>query len=134
MAASAETVVRAWFDEVWNQGREASIDRLMAAEALIHDLPHAGGRSVRGPSGFKPFYRKFHTAFPDLRITVEHCVTQGDMVATRCRVTGNASGKPVEFWGMTLTMVRNGQIVEGWNAFDFLSFYQQLGLMPRLPT
>jgi hypothetical protein len=33
----------------------------------------------------------------------------------------------VDFWGMTVGRVENGQIVEGWNSFDFLSMYQQIG-------
>jgi predicted ester cyclase len=33
----------------------------------------------------------------------------------------------VEFGGMVIARVRNGQIVEGWNCIDFLSMYQQMG-------
>jgi len=40
----------------------------------------------------------------------------------------------MEFWGMCIARVRNGQIVEGWNSFDFLALYQQLGLLPQLPV
>ena len=31
-----------------------------------------------------------------------------------------------------MARVENGQIAEGWNCFDFLSLYQQLGLLPAL--
>jgi len=34
MAVSPDAVVRAWFDEVWNQGREETIDRLFAADGF----------------------------------------------------------------------------------------------------
>ena len=47
---------------------------------------------------------------------------------------GPASLKPVDFWGMTMVRVRDGKIVEAWNTFDFLSFYQQIGLLPQLPA
>jgi predicted ester cyclase len=47
---------------------------------------------------------------------------------------GIATGKRVDFYGMTMVRVRNGKIVEAWNNFDFLSFYQQIGMLPQLPV
>jgi hypothetical protein len=32
---------------------------------------------------------------------------------------------------MTMMRVRDGQIVEGWNCFEFLSMYQQIGWVPN---
>ena len=138
MAVSPESVMRTWFDELWNQGREDTIDRLFAADGLAHGLP--GGGVIRGPAEFKPFFRNFRAAFPDIRIEVVRTVTQGDTVAGHCRVTGThtgdtigkPTGKATEFWGMVIVRVRDGQIVEGWNNFDFLSLYQQMGLLPQL--
>ena len=45
---------------------------------------------------------------------------------------GKPTGKATEFWGMCIIRVRDGQIVEGWNNFDFLSLYQQLSMLPQL--
>src|SRR5262245_56378733 len=143
MAASSETVIRTWFEELWNQGKEATIDRLLAVDATVHGLPAPDDQPVRGRDGFKEFYRSFRAAFPDIQVAVERTVTEGNFVTAHCRVTGRqlgdlpgapASGKPVEFWGMVIVRVDNGQITEGWNSFDFLGLYQQLGLLPSLPA
>jgi steroid delta-isomerase-like uncharacterized protein len=131
--------MRSWFEEVWNQGREDAIDRLFAVDGLAHGLP--GGVALRGPADFKPFFRSFRGAFPDIRVEVIRSVTEGDMVAVHCRVIGThtgdtlgmaATGKNTEFWGMCIARVRDGKILEAWNNFDFLVFYQQLGLVPPL--
>ena len=49
MLPTPEAGVRAWFEEVWNQGREEAIDRLFSAAGVAHDLPstdsHPGARS-----------------------------------------------------------------------------------------
>ena len=130
---SADSVVRAWFHEVWDEGREDAIDRLMAPDALVHGL---GPEPIRGPEGFKPYFRTMRAALGDLEVRVERTVVQGEMVAAHCHVIarhvgdtlgGPATGRPVEFWGITIARVVNGKLVEGWNAFDFLSMYQQLG-------
>jgi predicted ester cyclase len=135
MPPTPEAVVRQWFQEVWNEGKEESIERLMAADALAHGL---GPEPIRGPAAFKPFWHAFHDALSDLQIDVTHTTTEGDIVVAHCHVTGrhtgdslgpSATGLPVDFWGFARCRVANGQIVEGWNTFDFLTFYQQLGVV-----
>ena len=136
MAPSPDVVLRTWFEELWNQGKEDTIDRLFAADAIAHGL---GGADVVGPAGFRQFYRTFRTAFPEFHIEVIHTVTEGDMVAACCHVTGRHSGPgmgapsnaTVDFWGMTMARVRDGQLVEGWNTYDFMTCFQQMGLLPQ---
>jgi predicted ester cyclase len=137
MAQTAETVLHRWFDEVWNQGRESSIDELMADGALIHGIATPAGKPMRGAADFKPFYQQFRAAFPDMRITVEDVLVDGDKLAARCSVSATHTGpgvtpdptnKAVSITGMCIARVENGKIVEGWNNFDFLSLYQQLGM------
>jgi steroid delta-isomerase-like uncharacterized protein len=139
MSDQPDAVMREWFDEVWNQGRGDTINRLVAANATAYGLP---GGPMRGPEGFRPLFIAFRGAFPDIRIVVEHTVTEGDRVAVHCRVTGThtgdtlgipPTGKRVDFQGVTIARVVDGQIHEGWNCFDFLTMYQQLGVVPALP-
>ena len=105
-----------------------AIDRLMAPDALIHDLPTPDGASMRGPAAFKPFHQKFLAAFPDIRIDVVRTIVDGDMVAAHCTVTvthgGDGLGMPptgrqATISGMAIARVENDKLVEGWNCFDF---------------
>jgi steroid delta-isomerase-like uncharacterized protein len=139
MSQTPESVLRMWFDEVWNQGREDAIHRLMAADAVAHGLP---GAPMKGPDAFRGVFAAFRGAFPDIHITIDRTVTQGELVAVHCRVTGTHSGgalgmestgRQVSFEGMTMVRVVDGQIREGWNCFNFLDMYQQLGVLPALP-
>ncbi len=145
MSSASEALVREWFQSVWNQGSEEAIDRLMHPDAAVHGLSGPRGAPIRGPEAFKPFFRMFRRAMSDLQIDVVRTLAQGDMVAAHCRVFGRHSGdalgapasqQPVEFWGMTFIRVQDGRIIEGWNCFDFLSMYQQVGWVtnPPLPA
>jgi steroid delta-isomerase-like uncharacterized protein len=138
---SPDALVRAWFHEVWDEGREEAIDRLMAADAIVHGL---GEQAIRGPEAFKPFFHTMRNALGDLEVKVERTIVQGDTVAAHCHVIarhvgetlgGPASGKTVDFYGITIARVVDGQLVEGWNVFDFLRMYQQMGWVkePVLP-
>jgi len=42
--------------------------------------------------------------------------------------------KRVDMWGMGMARIADGQIVEGWNAWDFMSLYQQVGMLPAVAT
>ena len=131
--------MRTWFEEVWNQGNDASIDRLFSATATAHGLP--GGPMV-GPAGFRPIFRAFRGAFPDIRIDVERSVVEGEYVVMMCRVTGTHSGdglgfaptgRRIDMHGMVMARIDNDQFQEGWNCFDFLTMYQQLGVVSPTP-
>ena len=78
MSATPDAVMRQWFQEVWNERREQTIDELMAPDAKVHGL--AGG-VIEGPEGFKPFHRAFCGAFADLG-------------STSCRPSWKATASP----------------------------------------
>ena len=135
MADQNETLVHRWFEEVWNKGRAEVIDEMFACEGVAHGLVDQEGKELCGPAGFKPFFESFRNAFPDLQVVVEDTVSEGDKIAARCTVRGTHRGegvgiaptdRPVEFTGMTIVRVKDGQIVEAWNNFDFMAMFQQL--------
>ena len=137
-AADNTALVRRWFEEVWNRGREEAIDEMFDEEGVAHGLADEGGAGLRGPAHFRVFHRRFREAFPDVVVSVDDAISEGDRVAARCTVRashrGDALGfaateRPVEFTGMTFARVRGGKIVEAWNSFDFMAMYQQLGAL-----
>ena len=95
MPATPESILRAWFDGVWNRGDENTIDRLLHSDGLIHGLPTPDGQPIRGPHNFRPFYQAFRQAFPDVSVEILNVVTQGALAVARCRVTGTCSARLV---------------------------------------
>jgi steroid delta-isomerase-like uncharacterized protein len=136
MTERNDTIPHRWFEEVWNNGREEAIDEMFAEEAIAHGLSDGTGNTPRGPAGFKPFYNSFRSSFPDIHITVEDTICEGDKIVARCHIqathTGDglgipATGKPVDFKGVAIVRIADGKIVEAWNHFDFIDMYQQIG-------
>ena len=120
------TLLHRWFDEVWHKGNENAIDELMDENAVIHGLET--DNNLTGPIAFKPFFRSFRESFPSIQVTLDHLIEADDVEAAYCKVTGkNANGQEVSFNGIVICKFKNGKIIEGWNAFDFLKMYQQLG-------
>ena len=139
MSEENKAVVRRWFDEVWNRGDSVALTEMLAPTALIHNLPVDDSEEKAKSESFLPMVETFRGAFPDLHIEIEDMIAEGDKVTARCRVRGthrgdslgfSATNNPVEFTGITIARIENGQIVEGWNNFDFMAMYQQLGALP----
>lgn len=143
MNTEGKTLAHRWFEEVWNKGRAEAIDEMLAEDGIAHGLADASGNDLRGPADFKPFFHNFRAAFPDIQVTVEDTVAEGDKLAARCTVTGThggegiglaATNRAVTFTGMCLLRIKDGKIVEAWNNFDFMSMFQQLGAIQPVPS
>jgi len=138
MAEEYESFVHRWFEQVWNRQREEAIDEMFAEDGIANGLNDAEGNPLRGPEVFKTLHRAFLSAYPDLQITVEDIIGEGDRIAARCTVrathTGDGLGvsptnQPIEFTGMTIVKINDGKITEAWNEFDFMKMYAQVGAL-----
>jgi len=125
MSAAAQAFIHRWFEEVWENGNIGHIDELMLPEAKCYDFPTPG--SVIDREEFKSSVRGFRDTFSGIHVTVEDVIAEGDKVVARWSAvmthTGDglgfaATGQPVTLSGISLTHLRDGKILAGWNAFD----------------
>lgn len=134
-AEEGKAVVLRLFDAL-NRGDLDAIDDLVAWWFVGHrpeleesrSLPvHALRRTLAG----------LRAAFPDLMLTVDQVVAEGDTVAVRYRLGGTQggeyhghapSGRHAEWLGMLMSRVDGGKIVETWVAMDELGLRRQLGM------
>ena len=133
MSEANKQLLRRWFEEVWNQRKESAIEDMLTPGCRVHGL---GGDAVLiGPEGFKTFHRTFCGAFPDLRVTVDDTIAEGDKVAIRWTATmthlGDGlgfppSGKKVSLEGSTIAVIKDGKIDEGWNHMDITGLFVKL--------
>jgi steroid delta-isomerase-like uncharacterized protein len=137
MSEANKNLMRRWFNEVWNEGRTEAIDELLADDVVIHGLFDPAGNPVRGAAAFRGFHRQFRGAFPNMHVSVEDVIAEGDRVVARCDVRGQHTGdhlgfaatnNPVQFTGIAIARIENGKIAEAWNEFDFMEMNKQLGL------
>jgi steroid delta-isomerase-like uncharacterized protein len=139
MSENNKTVVRRLIEEVWNKGNLSLVDELFAPNYQQHDssTPDFG----RGPESEKKTVTLYRNAFPDLRLTIEDIIAEGETVMTRwsCRGTHKGelngiapTGKQVTISGITVGRLANGKIAESYVSWDALGLMQQLGVVPEL--
>lgn len=139
MSTTLCDIAKRWFDEVWNEQRVDAIDELAHPDVVFHD-PSVGTVEQIGAAGFKEIVRTLLGAIPDIHFTVEDAITERDRVALRFIVTGTHTGpglgtlptnRAFEIGGMAIGIYRDGKLVEGWNSFDLLSLFEQVGALQR---
>ncbi len=138
-ATSTKALAR-HFCEAMNTGDAdiitGTIDELVAPDALIRTpLPV----DATGAQKLKEVFGRLHRAFPDLHITVEDLIAEGDKVVARNTVTGThqgeymglpTTGKSVTYKEIIIFRVAGGRIAETWGGVDVFSQLRQLGAIP----
>jgi steroid delta-isomerase-like uncharacterized protein len=137
--AQNTTLIRKWFDEVWNQGREETIDAMCAKDAIGYGQAQHGA-DIHGPEHFKQFWRGFRSAFSNIRVEIHDTIEQDDRVVARWTMAMTHTGaflgiapsnKSVSVNGISIQRFVDGQIVAGWDNWDQLSLLVQLGAVPE---
>jgi predicted ester cyclase len=127
--------VQRWVDEAWNQGRFESAGRLYPAEYTMHNP----GPDIQGAEGLCGFITMYRAGMPDLHMTVEDMLADGDKVVWRVRTRGTQTGplfgipptgRSAEVGTTIISRFANGQWVEDWVQNDDLGLLQQLGAVP----
>jgi steroid delta-isomerase-like uncharacterized protein len=127
-------------DEVWNRGNVDSVDGVFAPDFVGHDPNRPEIRG--GADAVKASVRTFHTAFPDLSISVDDLFAAGDRIVWRYTLRGThrarflgveATGRKIEVTGISIFRRAGGLLREGWIEFDGLGLLRQLGALPERP-
>ena len=113
-----------------------TIDEVVEPDALIRTpLPI----EATGAELLKRVFATLHRAFPDLHITIEDLIGEGDKVVARDTVTGThegeymglpPTGKSIMYNEIFIVRFADGQIAETWGVVDVLSQMRQLGAIP----
>ena len=122
-------------EEIFNKQNLALADELIDANFIDH------GMGFKGPEGFKQFVTTFISGFPDIRLTIDDMVAEGDKVAMRLTARGThkgdlmgiaPTGKQVTMSGILIQRIAGNKMAEGWLVNDNLGMMQQLGVVPRM--
>jgi hypothetical protein len=72
------TIIR-WFEEVWNQGRRATIEELLLEGCVIHD----GETDSQGPAEFKIYFDRLQAAFSEIRVTPGDAISEAEPLSAK---------------------------------------------------
>ena len=137
MTSNNKTIARRLYEECFNRGDLGLVDEIVS-ESFVSSTPNPGGLPS-DREGFKQTVTLLRSGFPDLTMTVDDIVVEGEMVAVRVTARGThknefmgipPTGKHVTMMGMDFMRFENGKVTERWGQWDQLGMMQQLGVIP----
>ena len=114
------------------------IDRLVDSNFLDHDPAPGQGDGLQG---LRDLMVMFFTGFPDIKVTMNQVIAEGDIVAGAMTTEGThvgdfmgipAANKKVSFTELHVVRIANGKMTEHWGVGDGITMMQQLGWMPEM--
>jgi len=136
MSEENKALLSRYFEEAWNKHNPDAVEGFYAPDVVNHSAP-PGMPNDR--AGMKAGLGMFLGAFPDVKVTTDFLVAEGDKVVSRWTMTAThtgewlgtpATGKRMEMTGITIARIADGKIAEVWFETDQMGMMQQLGLVP----
>jgi len=118
-------------NELFNDKNMASADDLFTPDATVPSIPD----TPPGPEGARQIAGMFLSAFPDLQVSIDYIVAEGDRVFGRMSQHATHQGtffgipatqRSVEFTEMGIVRIENGKIAETWFDTDLFGLMMQI--------
>jgi len=136
IAEKNKDFINVYTEDFWNTHNIDAFDIYYASDFVVH---FADGDMNR--EQYKGLCQAYFAAFPDLTITTDDLVAEGEKVTkiwtANCTHKGEfmgipATGNEVVVKGIEVFHIVDGKIVELWASMDNLGMLQQLGVIPPL--
>ena len=123
-------LIETWFKRVWAEEDGSAIDEMMHGGGKAIGL---GGQEIVGPEQFKVFHNAICNLLSNIQISIDKYLESEDWVSVFCTLDAKSKDgtKDVNIYGMVLFRIEDQMIVEGYNQFDFMGIWGQLGLLPK---
>lgn len=137
--AANKRLVREFHDRIFNEKELAAAEELLTPDYLEHN-PAIPGGTLDGRDEAVEFWESLFDAFPDMSITEEDVLAEGDTVVVRQTGSGThegpflefeATGNSFEVKGVSTWRIEDDRIAESWINLDTLGLLQQLGAIPE---
>ena len=133
---SKKELARRMNEKLWGEGDLDLIDAHISEEYVEYNS--ASPEPIEGRKGYKANVKMIRGAFPDLDAKTEHVIVEDDRVVNHFTLTGThqgeimgiePTGKSVEFSGIHIGKLDNGELAKGWCVINISGLMQQLGVM-----
>ena len=140
-----KAVIRNFFEEVWNKGNFDYLDHIYTEDFQLNALwqnTSLGGSGTAAKQEARSTIQRWLHGFPDMNVTVDEQIGEGDFVASRHAATGTQArdfmgipntGKRGTVTGITINRLAGGKVAEVWTCWDAVGMMMQLGIIPSPP-
>jgi len=130
---TAKALCASVYMDAWNTGDMDMLGKLLSDTFVLHDPT---GLQPPNRNGTAALITEFRTGLPDMSVTVDLQLAEGDKVVNRWTIRGThkgkllgvaGTGKRVSTTGVSIQRFAGNQLVEEWQLWEQLPLFQQIG-------
>jgi len=130
-----KTIIHRFIEEIENTGDVSNIHEFISEDYVE---VHEGERYQMGVKGAIDHVLGVRRVYPDLKMTIESQISEGEWVVTTYSVTGTfkeewfgmkPTGKPITYTGVNVDRIRDGKIIEHGGAANLLNPLMKAGVI-----
>jgi steroid delta-isomerase-like uncharacterized protein len=139
MSKANEDLVRKFVTIVKNERKLERLGEFFAGDYVEHNETVAS--FGKGVAGYQAFLGHLFTGFPDDKVTINQIVANDEWVSYRATESGThkgtflnipATSKQATWTEIQFFRIKDGKVVEHWVDVDIFSWFQQLGIIPKM--
>ena len=134
MSEQNKALVRRVVEELVNKGNFSLLDELVDSDYTYYE-PTVG--EIQGRDGYRSLVSMYRSAFPDVTLTINEQIAEGDKVVTHWTARGThqgelmgvqPTGKQVTVQGVVISRIENGKLMQDFESYDVHGMMRQLGV------
>lgn len=132
---------KGFYEDVFNAHNPNAVDKYCTADFVDHNPDP--GMTGKGTAELKKAFTGWFASFPDMHVTVDQMVAEGDMVTAVCTFTGTMKGdmmgakatdKPFKVTAVDVMHIKDGKATDRWGVFDAMGMVMQTGMQMPPPA
>jgi steroid delta-isomerase-like uncharacterized protein len=137
-AEQNKAIITRWVEDAWNGGDFSSVPSTYVPDYTLNDVSLP--KPINRREELADFIATFRRGMPDLRMTIDQYVAEGETVAWRFHVEGTqtgelfgapASGRRIHTAGVVISCFENGLWKEDYSFWDVMTMLRQMGVIPE---
>jgi steroid delta-isomerase-like uncharacterized protein len=140
-----KSIIQSFFEEVWNKGNFGFMDEIYTDDFQLNALwqnTSLGRSGTAAKEEARGTIQRWLQGFPDMHVTIEEEIGEGDFVAARLLAVGTQSrefmgipntGKRGAVSGITINRIEGDRVAQTWTCWDAAGMMMQLGIIPSPP-
>ena len=134
MSEQNKALVQRVIQELVNKGDFSLLDELVASDYAYYE-PTVG--EMQGRDGYRSLVSMYRSAFPDMTLTINEQIAEGDKVVTCWTARGThggelmgvpPTGKQVTVQGVVISRIKDGKLIQDFESYDVHGMMRQLGV------
>ena len=121
--------LQTWYRRVWQEEDAGAIDELFVPDPEITNI---GMQKPIDLEEFKGFHKLICDQLKNIDIKIDMVIEEGDWLAALCTCYAESSstGEAITVTGNVLAKITDGKLRGGYEHWDFMGMWDQLGLLP----